>query len=165
MITLRFVSHPGVFNWACRIAQYGFWPTHVEALMPDGTLLGAMGDGVKARSRYYDVDGFSDAPNFTREMLIEVAATAEQEEAFHSFLRGQVGKPYDTWAIVSFYSKRSSGRDWQADDSWFCSELIGAALAGCGKFPQHMAVEFSRVTVRDVMLLVSTLTGVGNNER
>lgn len=154
MITLRFVSHPGIFNWACSIAQYGFWCTHVECVMPDGTLLGAMGDGVKARLAGYDAGGF------IRDMYVPVNIAPEHESAFYAFLRSQIGKPYDTWAIISFYSKRS-GRDWQAPDSWFCSELMAAALAEYDVFPQHMAESFSRVTVRDLMLLVSTRTEAG----
>lgn len=152
MITLRFVSHPGIFNWACSIAQYG-WPyTHVETVMPDGTLLGAMSDGVKARPSGYDAGKYLD------EMYVHVSATPQQEAAYYAFLRSQIGKPYDTWAIISFYSKRQ-GRDWQAPDSWFCSELQGDGFVECGRFPQWMANMVSRLTPRDLFLLASIEAG------
>jgi hypothetical protein len=154
MITLRFVSHPGIFNWACQIAQYGFWPTHVEAVMPEGKLLGAMSDGVKSRDAHYD------AGKCVREKFVQLRTSEGRAASFHAFLRSQIGKPYDTWAIVSFYSKRQ-GRDWQAPDSWFCSELIAKGLAACGLFPAHLADEFSRITPRDLLLLISTQTEAG----
>lgn len=151
MISLRFVSHPGPFDWACRLSQYWFWSSHVEALMPDGSLLGAMFDGgVQARPPNYDAGGFS------KQMYVPLLMTAGQEARFIAFLRDQIGKPYDWTAIASFYSQR----DWQEDDSWFCSELIAAALAASGAFPATMAVKFSRITPRDLMLLTSVLAGV-----
>ncbi len=153
MITLRFVSHTGIFNWACRIAQYGFEYTHVEAVMPDGTLLGAMSDGVKARPPFYD------AGKFNHEMFLEVSATTEQEEIFFEYLRSQIGKPYDYGAVLSFFWP---SRDWQVSDHWDCAELIDSSLAMSGWFPQEMAVKYSRMTVRDTSLLISARMWVPN---
>lgn len=153
MITIRFVSHPGIFDWAAKIAQYGFWCTHCEVVMPDGSLLGAMGDGVKARPPGYD------AGNFSQEMFFEVKATPEQEEIFHGFLESQLGKPYDTWAVISFFWP---SRDWQNFDAWDCSELLGTAFSECSILPKQMAVKFSRITPRDLLLLISTLTAVAS---
>ena len=152
MIRIRFVSHPGIFNWACRIAQYGFWCTHCEVVMPDGTLLGAISDGVKSRAPNYD------ASSFSQEIFLDVEASAEQEEVFYAFLGSQIGKPYDTWAIISFFYP---SRDWQEFDAWYCSELLGTGLAECGILPKEMAVKFSRVTPRDLLLLISTRTEAG----
>jgi uncharacterized protein YycO len=151
MIKLRFVSHPGIFNWACTIAQYGFWATHVEAVTPEGTLIGAMSDGVKAREPFYD------AGKFNQEMFLEVSATPEQEDIFYEYLLSQIGKPYDYGAVLSFFYP---SRDWQESDHWDCAELIGTSLAMGGFFPQEMAVKYSRVTVRDVLLLISTRTWI-----
>ena len=152
MITLRFVSHPGIFNWAARIAQYGFWGTHCEAVLPDGRYLGAISDGVKARDPRYD------AGYFSQEMLLDVKTTPDQEEIFYAFLESQIGKPYDIWAILAYFYP---SRDWQSFDAWYCSELLGTALAECGILPKEMAVKFSRVTPRDLLLLISTRTEAG----
>lgn len=147
MITLRFVSHPGIFNWACTIAQYGFWSTHCEAVTSNGLFIGAISDGVKARPWGYDYG------NFSEELFLDVKSTPEQEEIFYAFVESQIGKPYDTWAILAYFWP---SRDWQSFDAWYCSELIGTGLAECGILPKEMAVKFSRVTVRDLLLLVST---------
>jgi len=149
MITLRFVSHTGLFNWACTIAQYGFWATHVEAVMPDGRYLGAISDGVKARVPSYDKG------TVKKEIFLEVKATTEQEDIFYAFVESQIGKPYDLWAILAYFYP---SRDWQSFDAWYCSELLGTGLAECGILPKEMAVKFSRVTVRDLLLLISTRT-------
>lgn len=149
MITLRFVSHPGIFDWAAKIAQYGFWCTHCEAVMPDGALLGAISDGVKARPPGYD------AGHFSQEMFLDVHATPDQENIFYAFLESQIGKPYDTWAVISFFWP---SRDWQEFDHWECSELLGTAFGECGILPKQMAVKFSRITPRDLLLLISTRT-------
>ena len=152
MITLRFVAHPGLFNWACKIAQYGLWPSHCDAVLPDGKLLGSrFDDGVQVRAADYDAGGFS------REQRVGLASTKAQENDFYNFLHAQIGKPFDALAIVGFVA----GRDWQAPDSWFCSELQAAGLVACGLFPNHMAVGFNHITPRDLLLLASMLTEAG----
>jgi len=149
---IRFVSHPGIFDLAAKIAQYGFWSTHVEAVLPDGTTIGAMRDGVKIRSKGYD------AGHFSQELFIDVSATPDQDAIFCAFLGSQVGKPYDFLAIAAFLWP---SRNWQEFDSWYCSELVGTALSECGILPKEMAVKFSRITPRDLLLLVSTRTEAG----
>lgn len=149
MITLRFVTTRGnPVSEGIRAFEYGYWATHVEALMPEGTLLGAHADGgVMARPHDYDKG------EFTEERYVPLPASPEQADAFHAFLRAQVGKPYDFVAIAGI----ALGRDWQSDDKWFCSELIAAALCHCGIFPPRLATEFNHVTPRDVLLIVSGL--------
>ena len=120
--------------------------------MPDGSYLGALRDGVKERPPDYDADGFS------HETFLDVEATSEQEDIFYAFLGSQIGKPYDVWAIVSFFFP---SRDWQEFDAWDCSELLSTALAESGILPQHMAVKFSRITPRDLLLLISTRAEAG----
>lgn len=120
--------------------------------MPDGKLLGAISDGVKARDALYD------AGHFSREIFLDVRATPDQEEIFYAFVESQIGKPYDTWAILAYFYP---SRDWQAFNSWYCSELLGTALAECGILPKEMAVKFSQITPRDLLLLVSTRAEAG----
>lgn len=146
MIRLRFVTCQDAVSAGIRGFEYGFWASHAEASMPDGTLLGAHADGgVKARDHDYDKG------QFTREMYVSIPATPEMTDAFHAFLRLQIGKPYDLMAIAGIVAQR----DWQNPNAWFCSELIAAALAACAYLPQHLAVEFNHITPRDLLLIVS----------
>jgi hypothetical protein len=146
MITLRFVTGDSMVSAAIRRAEYGFWASHVEALMPDGTLLGAHIDGgVQARARDYDKG------QFTRELFADIDAAPDVCDRFQAFLRSQLGKPYDKTAILAFVA----ARDWQEKDSWFCSELQAAALVACGWFASPLATEFNHITPRDLLLIVS----------
>jgi len=148
MIIIRFVTCHDPVSDAIRHFEYGFWASHVEALMPDGTLLGAHAeDGVKARPHDYDKD------EFTRELYVHLPASPDQTDAFHSFLRAQIGKPYDFWAIAGIVAQR----DWNDTNRWFCSELIAAALChpDVAFFPKELAEEFNHITPRDLLLIVS----------
>lgn len=146
MITIRFVTGHDAVSEGIRRFCYGFWATHAEALMPDGTLLGAHADGgVQARAHDYD------AGSFTRDMFVQIPATPEQADSFHAFMRSQIGKSYDFIAIASIVIER----DWQDTDRWFCSELVAAALSHCGIFPPQLATEFNRITPRDLLLILS----------
>ncbi|WP_439392313.1 hypothetical protein ACRQ5Q_22210 [Bradyrhizobium sp. PMVTL-01] len=145
-ITLRFVTGSNPISFAIRAAEYGFWASHVEALMPDGTLLGAHVDsGVLARPRDYDKG------SFTKELLVTIPAGQAMVDRFHAFLREQLGKPYDVEAIAAFVARR----DWQDPSAWFCSELQAAALAASGWFATPLATEFNHITPRDLLLIVS----------
>jgi hypothetical protein len=146
MIRLRFVTANDPVSAGIRAAEYGFWASHTEAVMPDGTLLGAHYDGgVQARPADYDKGQCS------REMIVSIPAPPAMTDAFHSFLRAQVGKPYDVQAIIAFIAER----DWQQPDSWFCSELQAAALVHCGWFAAPLATEFNHITPRDLLLIIS----------
>ena len=148
MITIRFVGGNDFISGWIRRAEYGFWATHVETLMPDGTLLGAHASGgVQARPKDYDKGEFS------KELFVPIPATPEQTNAFHTFLRAQIGKLYDFAAIVGIVAQR----DWQNDKAWMCSELVSAGLCQkkVGIFPPHLATELNRVTPRDLLLIVS----------
>ena len=56
------------------------------------------------------------------------------------FLETQIGKPYDWTALFGLLFQRN----WQEEDSWFCSELVEAALVAGGR--QRFRDSVSRVT-------------------
>lgn len=119
------------------IAWMGSSPfSHVDAVIPHdcdwaqpGWLLGARNDhvgggsGVRVRPPGYH--------KWAERVRFYVPATPAQEGAFYSFLRKQLGKPYDRTAIWGFVS----GRNWRDDDAWFCSELITRAGEMAGILP------------------------------
>ena len=126
------------------------WPSHVDHVLADGTLLGARSDsvggmppGVQIRPANYEV--------WTKTQSIRLNATAAQETTWLNFLTAQIGKPYDFEAIAAFALER----DWRAQDSWFCSELAAAALEACGWFPKPLAASVNEITPRDLLLAVS----------
>lgn len=146
MITLRFVTSPDMVSAGIRAAEYGFWASHVEAALPDGTLLGAHFEGgVRVRPADYD------AGQRSKEMRITLPSDDLMDDRFYAFLNKQLGKPYDVEAILAFVTQR----DWQSPEAWFCSELIAAALVACGWFSTPLATEFNHITPRDLLLIVS----------
>lgn len=146
MIRLRFVNGLSIISAGIRAAEYGFWCSHVEAVMRDGTLLGAhAAGGVMERPRDYDTGEFS------REQFVDLRSSPEMEDTFEAFLRAQVGRPYDFSAILAFVARR----DWQEPDSWFCSELQAAALVTCGWLSGKLGTEANHITPRDLLLMLS----------
>ena len=149
MIFLQFSALNDIASEAIKLFERS-WCSHVDAILPDGTLLGARADiygnvpaGVQIRAPGY-------AP-FTRTLAVQLATTDAQEAAWMVFLDTQIGKPYDMLAIAAF----AVARDWRQPNSWFCSELIAAALEKCGWFPKPLAEAANEITPRDLLLAVS----------
>lgn len=166
MITLRFVASRDLASDLVLLGEHDGWATHVEALMPDGTLLGSLLEGgVQARPMGYDKGAA------TRELYVSFESGVtlvpqphpipvrllEKDEAFYAFLRAQIGKPYDKLGIVGFVF----GRGWHAGGSWFCSELQTAALEACGYF-YPLASLNSHVSPRDLLLVLSSRIPIPN---
>ena len=166
MIRIRFVTGNDLISNAIRAYEHDGWATHVEAVMPDGSLLGAHLDGgVMARAVDYDKG------TRTRELIVELCeddshcaltGNVPQEIAripdrFHAFLRAQVGKPYDMTAIMGL----ALNRDWREPESWFCSELQAAALEACGYLPKLAAAD-NHISPRDLLLVLSGRVPIPN---
>lgn len=149
MITLHFSATDGISSGAIKAFERG-WCSHVDAVLPDGTLLGARSDtiggappGVQIRHPDYEL--------WTATETLQLLSPAVMENRFTDWLHDQIGKPYDKEAILAF----AVGRDWRQPDSWFCSELMAAALEECGWFPHPLSDIASHITPRDLLLLVS----------
>ena len=126
--------------------------SHVDAVLPDGTLLGARADiikgiptGVQERPAGYE--------KVALEIVMEIPCTALQEVAFYRFLRSQRGKPYDRTAIWAF----AFNRDWHEADSWICSELQTAALEAAGILPK-LFEDCNKITP---VALANTISAIG----
>ena len=163
-ITLRFVTSgfedgviSGLISKTIRGAEFGFWASHVEALMPNGMLLGAHGDGVTAVPRDYDKGKFS------QELYVEVPCTDDQAAAFYAFLRSKLKLPYDYEAIGEMAVGVLSGEapDWQSSPSYICSALQTAALLTAGIIKGAPAT-VRLATPRDVLVACAALTTIGD---
>jgi hypothetical protein len=152
-IRLQFVRGGALSSAA--IAWFGSGDfSHVDAVMPSGSLLGARSNrvggappGVWARPAAYEP--------WKLVVQINVPCTQEQEKKFYAFLRAQVSKPYDHTAIFAF----AVNRDWREDDSWFCSELITAAMEKA-KIVPPLYLAANKVTPVACALVASAVGGV-----
>jgi hypothetical protein len=146
VITIRFVTCHDVVSAAIRAYQYGFWASHVDALI-GGKLVGAhFNGGVLARPIGYD------ASKITKEQIVAIKADDPTTKAFEDFITAQIEKPYDVEAIAAMVLDR----DWRDPNSWFCSELIAAGLEQCKIF-SRLPAALNRILPRDAMLMATAL--------
>ncbi|MDR3439891.1 hypothetical protein [Telmatospirillum sp.] len=156
-ITLQFCSFDSFWGKAIPWFTQGD-VGHVDAVLPDGSLLGAQHEaglggpdvpaGVQIRPANY-----GDTSGMTGRIRVPLPATDGQADTFWSFLQAQIGKPYDVTAIEAFIA----GRNWHDPDAWFCSELIAAALEHAGVFPYPLSSPANRVTPASLLLVCSAL--------
>jgi hypothetical protein len=146
-ITLQFVTSSDPESWAIRTFERG-WMSHVDTVMDDGQLLGARSDGrVQIRSPNYET--------FSRVERVVIAVPDYHQVAYYAFVQAQIGKPYDTAAIVAF----ALDRNWRTPDAWFCDELVAAGLVQAGAV-RKLAPLVNRLDVRDLYLVVSAIAPV-----
>lgn len=153
-INLQFSCGSDLSAWAIKRFEHGAW-SHVDAILPDGSLLGARDDickGIPSGVRIRPPDYYA----FAAIKKVTIYVPDVVEAAFYSFLRSQVGKPYDETAIVAFVFDRN----WRDNDSWFCSELQAAAGEAAGLFPYKLAITDNRLTPGDLFLAASVLVNV-----
>ena len=143
---LRFVTGSDLVSKIIHIGERDGWPTHVEAVMPDGRLLGAHArGGVMIRQKGYDRDWVK------KERIIDIPVPPKVDERFHNFLYEQIGAPYDWGAVFGLWL----GRNWRDPKRWFCSELIARAEEVSGYFMPLASVVY-HVSPRDLLLVHSS---------
>lgn len=146
-IKIRFVTGNDVISMLVLKGERDGWATHVEAVLPDGSLLGAhLQGGVAIRPAGYDKDVT------TRELIVEIPVPQAEEQIFYDFLHSQVGKPYDLTGVIGL----AVGRNWREPDSWFCSELIAAGLEHAKVF-NTLSSSFDHISPRDALLMLSCM--------
>lgn len=106
---------------------------HVDFLIPNNRLLGAVRRGVR-------IEDYRSAP-------IEEFYTVEVPEGTtgYEYALTQIGKPYDWEAVLGLFFQN---RDWRCEDSWFCSELVAFSLSKIGV--DLVRGEHDRITPRDI---------------
>lgn len=126
-IRFQFVRAYGLSSTA--IAWFGAGAfSHVDAVMPDGTLIGARSDWIKTPANAKGVwpdwikPGVQRRPpeyeKWKRRMVLRLDVEAYVAKRFYELNVEQLGKKYDNSAIWGF----AAGRDWRDPRRWFCSE-------------------------------------------
>ena len=112
-------NKPG--SWLIRIGTMSRW-SHAAVYLEDGTVVDTtLATGVRAIPFLEWLDHY---PVWT-----SINVPLPDESAAELFALSQVGKPYDWTALAGMVMQRN----WQEDDSWFCSELVEATLAAGGR--------------------------------
>ena len=156
-IVLQFVEGSGFGAALIKYYDHGLY-SHVDSVLPDGTLLGARDDvigsipsGVQIRPANY--------VGSETVLRVTIPCTDAQEAAYYAFVRAQLGKPYDETSIAAF----ALGRDWRADDSWFCSELCAAGIEASG-LVSPLSAPANKIAPDDLLLVISALVPIGQPE-
>lgn len=125
---------------ASKLIRWRDWSSysHVDFLMPDGKLLGALPHGgVQIRKPY----------RVTNKLILSINVTDSQHKDITNALLSQINKPYDFAGVLGF----AFNRDWEETDKWFCSELImyGFKQGGINLLRTNT---ISRITPKDILL-------------
>ena len=154
-IDLQFSSMDDTGSKLIRWFSHGKY-SHVDAVLPDGSLLGARSDvragvpsGVQIRPSRYSV--FSAVKRVSLPTIND-----DVSQAFYKFLREQIGKPYDSLSILAF----AINRNWRDEDAWFCAELLSRGLEVCKFFPHCLVTPPNRQTPDDLLLVLSALVEI-----
>lgn len=114
--------------------------SHCALVADDGTAVEATWPRVRA-CRVEDI-----IRKHTKSLMIDIPC-ANDTLAFNRAM-GQIGKPYDLTALIGWLT----GRDWQEQDSWFCSELVAWAFEQAGS-PLFRPGTLSRVTPQNLWMV------------
>lgn len=119
---------------------YGGW-SHVDAILPDGSLLGARSDsiggqlpGVRIRPQNYE--------RWLRRTVVELPGTSGLVPSWVAWLKRQLGDPYDSEAIWGFIE----GKQEHARGHWICSACQTEGLKVIEWLPRRGPVPSSRIT-------------------
>jgi uncharacterized protein YycO len=131
---------------AIRFATWSAW-SHVDLVDDRGAV--PMLIGAVAPSGVVRVPMAERLGQASRAALVDFSVS--DSGAVLAAAASQAGKPYD-WPGVSGLALRS--RDWQEDDSWFCSELIAWAFGAAGS-PLFRDDEVARITPQHLWMLAN----------
>ena len=147
VIRLRFVTCSDQISAVIRFAE-NFWASHCEAVMPDGTYLGAHADGgVAARPPDYD-KGI-----WTQQLFLDLPCTDEQKAAHIRYLAKKIGEPYDAASIFGFVARA----DQHTPNHIICSalQLMSLRQPEAPYLPYPVVVPAHGVSPRDLLMILS----------
>jgi hypothetical protein len=128
--------------------------SHVDIVLPDGSLLGARDDVIYGVPKGVQIRPAGYVAGFTT-LKVELEATDVVAAEFYRLAYSQIGKAYDSTAIAGF----AANRDWRAADSWFCSEFFMWCLEGSG-FVHKLSAPCNKIAPDDALLVCSAFTSV-----
>jgi hypothetical protein len=149
-IVLQFVEGSGFGSGLIKYYGHGDY-SHVDAVLPDGTLLGARNDvigGVPAGVQIRPADYVGNSRVFRVVLHVDEFTSA----AFYEHMRAEIGKPYNKIAILAF----AVNANWSSVGAWFCSQLVTAKLQACG-WLKDLDETPNKIDPDDLRLILSAL--------
>lgn len=139
-IYIRFTSQNTLASWLVT-TWTNQWPSHIEMVIAPGVYIGSdIETGVTIISDDYYKNNV-----FTQEEYFKIPVTEDEQLTILTTIFSQIGKDYDTWALIGNVCKRN----WQNTNKWFCSELIAWACLHGNK--QLINKKTNRITPGDIL--------------
>jgi len=143
-LRLRFVTTRN--NWLSNLIRWQTQGTvsHVESILPDGSIIGAYLDGVK------QVPGNTDF-GYTSQTFVDVLAPQESVDKWVAYLKSRCGRKYDFLAILGFVLHMNI----RTPGAFICSMDATLALRASGTFKRPLSEQAHRVSPRDLLFALS----------
>lgn len=152
-IILQFVGNESLGSELIEWFDRGVY-SHVDSVLPDGSLLGARSDEVEGIPSGVQIRPATYVSKYQSIKRVFLHCPDEVAAEYYAFLHEQLGKPYDETAIVAFVM----GRNWEEDDSWFCSELSTKGLMVCKYIPYQLIVGANKIPPDTELAILSALS-------
>lgn len=155
MIILSFSRKHTVSSNLIKFFTWSPW-SHIDAIMEDGSFVGSFfkKHGPLQRSGVVVHDGSDIGEYSIRELCINL-----DEQKYYQFLTDQIGKSYDWTSYLGFLFRSDK---WDAPDSWFCSELIAAAI-NYATNKQVFSIGANRITPVEILNMTRSLLDSKDN--
>jgi len=120
--------------------------SHVEAVLPDGTIIAAL-----AGSGVINVFGDYDETS-TSQVFVDIPASSDKISQWTRYLASRLGRPYD-WETIAGLALHTG---WRMKGGMICSMLQALALREAGVFPYPLSEPAHEITPRDLLLMLSS---------
>jgi hypothetical protein len=154
-IVLQFVGNNSFGSTLIEWFDHGQY-SHVDSVLPDGTLLGARDDVILGVPAGVQIRPATYVDSYPKIKQVSLPTTDEIAQAYYDFVRSQIGKPYDSTAIAAFIV----GRDWINPLAWFCSELATAGLLASRFLLHKPSAPCYKIAPDDLLLICSTFVDI-----
>jgi hypothetical protein len=131
--------------------------SHVDSILSDGTLAGARNDKIQYKDETLPA-GFQIRPKdyeeWSRRDIVQLEVADQQAVDWEDWLRHQVGKPYDSGAIIGFLF----GFEDHEKGHWICSAAGAGGLIHANVMPKP-PVPLHQITPNSLHLMLYALGG------
>jgi hypothetical protein len=153
-ITLQFVGNHSFGSELIAWFGKGVY-SHVDSVLPDGSLLGARDDVIDGIPAGVQIRPATYVASYPEVKRIVIPCTDQQEVDYYAFVKAQIGKKYDELAIAAFFV----GTQWTTLGEWFCSMLVTAGLELVKIFEQ-LCLPPTKVDPDTLMLIISAIVAI-----
>ncbi len=118
--------------------------SHAECVLPDGSIIAALSQGVRNVSGDYDKTS-------TSQILVDVLMPSDDHKRWVAYLWSRVGRPYDWDAIYG----EALHLNWRRHGGMICSMLVALSLRESHTFKSRLSEPAHEISPRDLLLMLS----------